>query len=192
MKPTVTVSLDNMNILYVGVDNPISISLYGIPAKNISATISSGTLSYVSPGNYNVKLSKLEKEVTISVTAKIDNREQHLGQFKYKTRNIPSPMLKVGNLSNKEVTKEELLKAGKIRVAFPNDFLFKVPQINVSDYTISVGDNEKTISGNTINSEAQSIIKSAIKGQRVTISNVKVTLPDGRIEILETAFKIKQ
>lgn len=190
-KPAAVVSLTNMNILYVGVENPVSISVPGIPAKDISATISSGTITSVGGGNYNVKLARLEREVTITVAAKIDNRVQRMGEFKYKTRKIPSPVLKVGNLSSKKVTKDELSNAGKIRATFPEDFVFKVPPLNVRGYTISVGANDKPISGNNINAEAQSIIKQARKGQRVMITDVEVRLPDGRSETLETAFRIK-
>lgn len=190
-KPAAVVSLTNMNILYVGVENPVSISVPGIPAKDISATISSGTITSVGGGNYKVKLSKLEREVIIAVSAKIDNRVQRMGEFKYKTRKIPSPVLKVGNLSSKKVTKDELSNAGKIRATFPEDFVFKVPPLTVKGYTISVGANDKPISGNTINPEAQSIIKQARKGQRVMITDVEVRLPDGRSETLETAFRIK-
>ena len=190
-KPAAVVSLTNMNILYVGVENPVSISVPGIPAKDISATISSGTITSIGGGHYNVKLARLEREVTITVSAKIDNRVQRMGEFKYKTRKIPSPVLKVGNLSSKKVTKDELSNAGKIRATFPEDFVFKVPPLNVRGYTISVGANDKPISGNTINAEAQSIIKQARKGQRVMITDVEVRLPDGRSETLETAFRIK-
>lgn len=190
-KPAAVVSLTNMNILYVGVENPVSISVPGIPAKDISATISSGTITSIGGGHYNVKLARLEREVTITVSAKIDNRVQRMGEFKYKTRKIPSPVLKVGNLSSKKVTKDELSNAGRIRATFPEDFVFKVPPLNVRGYTISVGANDKPISGNTINAEAQSIIKQARKGQRVMITDVEVRLPDGRSETLETAFRIK-
>ena len=190
-KPAAVVSLTNMNIFYVGVENPVSISVPGIPAKDITATISSGTISSVGGGNYTVKLSKLEREVTITVSAKIDNRVQRMGEFKYKTRKIPTPVLKVGSLSGKKVTKDELANAGKLRATFPEDFVFKVPPLNVRQYTIAVGANEKNISGNTINPEAQGIIKQAKKGQRVMITDVEVRLPDGRSETLETAFRIK-
>ena len=190
-KPAAVVSLTNMNIFYVGVDNPVSISVPGIPAKDITATISSGTITSSGGGNYTVKLSKLEREVTITVSAKIDNRVQRMGEFKYKTRKIPTPVLKVGSLSGKKVTKDELANAGKLRATFPEDFVFKVPPLTVRQYTIAVGANEKNISGNTINPEAQGIIKQAKKGQRVMITDVEVRLPDGRSETLETAFRIK-
>ncbi len=191
-KPAAVVSLTNMNILYVGVENPISISVPGIPSKDVSASISTGSITKAAgEGNYTIKISKLEREVTLSINAKIDNRVQKMGEFKYKTRKIPSPVLKVGNLSSKKVTKDELMNAGKIRATFPEDFVFKVPPLTVRSFTISVGANDKPITGNTINPEAQSIIKAARKGQRVMITDVDVKLPDGRTESLETAFRIK-
>lgn len=190
-KPAAVVSLTNMNIFYVGVENPVSISVPGIPAKDISATISSGTITSQGGGNYSVKLARLEREVTIVVSAKIDGQTRRMGEFKYKTRKIPTPVLKVGNLSSKKVTKDELANAGKLRATFPEDFVFKVPPLTVRQFTIAVGANEKNITGNTINPEAQSIIKQARKGQRVMITDVEVRLPDGRSETLESAFRIK-
>lgn len=185
------VQLTNMNILYVGVENPVSIYVPGLSNEDFTVAISSGTITPVWDGIYNVMISELEPVVTITVYAKDDNKPKPIGEYTYITRKIPSPVLKVGNLSSKKVTKDELSNAGIIKAVFPEDFVFNIPPLNVKGYTISVGANDKPIWGNIINAEAQSIIRQARKGQRVMISDVQVVLPDGRIETLETAFRIK-
>ena len=43
--PTATVSATMMNVLYAGIDNPISISVPGIPTQAVQATMSGGTLT---------------------------------------------------------------------------------------------------------------------------------------------------
>lgn len=55
-----------MNVLYVGVDNPISIAM---PRDSFSISISEGTLQDIGRGMYNVKVDK-PGEVSISVTSK--------------------------------------------------------------------------------------------------------------------------
>src|SRR5690606_9449026 len=55
--PTAVVSPDKMNVLYIGVDNPISVSVPGIPRESIRASISSGSLSGGN-GNYTARVSE--------------------------------------------------------------------------------------------------------------------------------------
>ena len=50
--PSATVSADLMNVLYAGYNNPISISIPGVPLTKVSASMSGGTLQPVGPGKY--------------------------------------------------------------------------------------------------------------------------------------------
>ncbi|MDE6370183.1 MAG: gliding motility protein GldM, partial [Duncaniella sp.] len=45
MEPTATVSATMMNVLYAGIDNPIAISVPGVPMNGVSATMTNGTLT---------------------------------------------------------------------------------------------------------------------------------------------------
>ena len=53
-EPTVLVSADNMNILYLGLDNPISIAACGITNDKLNVSITNGTITG-SNGRYIAK-----------------------------------------------------------------------------------------------------------------------------------------
>ena len=69
-----TVAADLMNVLYAGYANPISISVPGVPANAISASMSGG--SFVSKGNghFVATPSAVGRDVTIHVTARDKDR----------------------------------------------------------------------------------------------------------------------
>ena len=50
--PSATVSADLMNVLYAGYNNPISVSVPGVPVNKVQATMTGGTLQPVGPGRY--------------------------------------------------------------------------------------------------------------------------------------------
>lgn len=49
VEPTATVSATMMNVLYAGYDNPISISVPGVPAGQVQASIVSGNGTLTAP-----------------------------------------------------------------------------------------------------------------------------------------------
>ncbi|MCC6383619.1 MAG: gliding motility protein GldM, partial [Bacteroidia bacterium] len=75
-KPSTVISADKMNVLYIGVDNPMSISVPGVANENVVATITGGGGSLTKDpkaggGHYMAKVTT-QGEATISVTAKMD------------------------------------------------------------------------------------------------------------------------
>ena len=58
-KPVVTVSAVAMNVFYIGVDNPVSISVSGVPQDKIKATISEGTLTPKGDGMYIARFNRV-------------------------------------------------------------------------------------------------------------------------------------
>ena len=89
--PSATVSADLMNVLYAGYNNPISISVPGVPLNKISATMSGGTLQPVGPGRYIARPSKVGENVTFTVTSTNTGRPQQMGQFSFRVRKLPDP-----------------------------------------------------------------------------------------------------
>src|SRR5208283_1999231 len=58
-QPSVTVSADAMNVFYIGVDNPVSISAPGIPMEKLKPSITQGSLTPTGKGGgkYIVKVN---------------------------------------------------------------------------------------------------------------------------------------
>ena len=83
----------SVNMLYASYNNPISISVPGVPLNKIQASMSgSGTLQPVGPGKYIARPTKIGENVTITVTSTNTGRPQQMGQFTFRVRKLPDPM----------------------------------------------------------------------------------------------------
>ena len=89
--PSATVSADLMNVLYAGYNNPLSVSVPGVPLTKIQATMTGGTLQPVGPGKYIARPSAVGQNVTITVTSTNTGRAQQMGQFTFCVRRLPDP-----------------------------------------------------------------------------------------------------
>ena len=89
--PSATVSADLMNMLYAGYNNPISVSVPGVPLTKIQATMTGGTLQPVAPGRYIARPSTVGQDATITVTSTNTGRMQEMGRFTFRVRQLPDP-----------------------------------------------------------------------------------------------------
>ena len=89
--PSATVSADLMNVLYAGYNNPLSVSVPGVPLNKVQATMTGGTLQPVGPGKYIARPSAVGQNVTITVTSTNTGRPQQMGQFTFRVRRLPDP-----------------------------------------------------------------------------------------------------
>lgn len=194
--PTAVVSLTQMNVFYVGVDNPVSISVPMVDAKDISVSFDEpagqgwvkGTITpdpnAKGAGNYIVKVPN-QGRTMLSIYTKVDGKTQLAGKKEYRCKSIPIPTIEIGKLRGSGmISKEELIAAGRIRVRIP-DFDFQIPAIKVNSFVLE-GVNQQgeyrpiTVSGDRFDEEVITFIKRTRAGQRVTITDVRVSTPDGR------------
>jgi gliding motility-associated protein GldM len=90
-RPSAVVSPDKMNVFYMGVDNPVSVSAPGIPVEKIKVSVGGGSLSGAN-GSYNVKVSG-GSEATVTVSAEIEpGKSQVLGSTKFRIKKVPDPI----------------------------------------------------------------------------------------------------
>jgi len=89
--PSATVSADLMNMLYAGYNNPISVSVPGVPLNKIQASMTGGTLQPVGPGKYIARPAAVGQNATITVTSTNTGRAQQMGQFTFRVRKLPDP-----------------------------------------------------------------------------------------------------
>ena len=95
--PSAAVALDKMNVFYIGVPNPISVSAGGVAPSELSVSGSGGIK--LAPkggaGKYEVTATT-PGSVTISVSAKTKDGMKPQGTFKFRVKKIPDPVAKVG------------------------------------------------------------------------------------------------
>ena len=86
VEPSATVSADLMNMLYAGYNNPISVSVPGVPLNKVQASMTNGTLQAVGAGKYIARPSKIGQDAVITVTSTNTGRPQQMGQYKFRVR----------------------------------------------------------------------------------------------------------
>ncbi|HWD86507.1 MAG TPA: gliding motility protein GldM [Mucilaginibacter sp.] len=90
-RPSAVVSPDKMNVLYIGVPNPVSVSAPGVAKEKLKVSISGagGSLSG-SAGHYTAKVLSLG-EANVTVSGDVDGKTVVLGTTKFRVKRIPDP-----------------------------------------------------------------------------------------------------
>ena len=187
MEPMATISPTMMNVLYMGIDNPISISVPGVPMSAIQANMTNGTLTR-NGDTWIARPAQIGAEAVISVNATVDGRSQQVGSMTFRVRKLPDPTayiaLKDGHYKGapKRISKAALMEADKLGAALDDDIL------NVSYSVVSFSTVFFDQMGNAIpeNSDGASFsarqkeqFRRLKPGATFFISNVKAKGPDG-------------
>ena len=117
-KYTIAVSPTKLNVLYVGVDNPLNIAVAGVNAEDIIVTISQGTIVKTDT-NY---IARVTKQGTAEI--KIFKNTELLGTQNFRVKIIPDPIITVGenNLTGGYILKEKLMACEKLNTINNTDF----------------------------------------------------------------------
>jgi gliding motility-associated protein GldM len=186
-KPSLVVSATKMNVLYRGIENPIEVSVPGIPQDALTATISTGSLSKKPDGTYVANV-KTGSEAVVSVTADINGKKKSMGQFKFRLKSVPDPVAKFAGKTavDNTVQKSELTAALGV-IADLKDFVFdlKYP-IRSFDIAVTNGADVKILSSasNRLTPEQTELLRETRRNQTISIENIKATAPDGTIRKL--------
>ncbi|MBT8327519.1 MAG: gliding motility protein GldM, partial [Bacteroidia bacterium] len=98
-KPTATIAATEMNLLYKGIDNPMSISVPGFSAADINISAPGINLRSQGGGKYNAKVpGSTNGEITISASLKKGGKR--LGSQKFRVRSLPQPTAQLGGIPN--------------------------------------------------------------------------------------------
>jgi len=180
----VAVSADKMNVLYIGVDNPLTITA-GAGAEKVTASFSGGTVSKVSGSKYIAKPSSGETgEHTINVSVE----GKAVGKVMFRVKNLPNPAAYVGNLKVGMVSASSFKNMGGV-IAKLEDSEFDAP-FEVLGYQIGaqspdipfytpIQNNGPRWTGN-----AQALVEKLKPGALVVITGIQVKGPDGKIRTL--------
>lgn len=178
-----SIALDKMNVLYVGVDNPVSISTTGGGTEQQQVSISGGggVVKPLGGGHYIVRVNSVTDECFIAVSV----NGKTAGKSQFRTRTVPKAQAYVGGYESGANINAGAFVAQAGVGAGIKDFPFDL-KYSVTSFTISCDNDEGDIDeadcqGNTWSARAQALIKKDIKpGRTVTIDNIRVYGPDGR------------
>lgn len=181
--PGATVSADIMNVLYAGYDNPMSVSVPGVPTSQISLSMSgAGSLTPKGEGKYIAKPTQVGGEVTFTVSA----NNQQMGQFKFRVRKLPDPTAYIQNgddhFMGGKLSKQAIMAADHLGAAI-DDGLLNIP-FRVTGFVATFFDNmgnsvDEASSGASFTDRQKNIIRQLSRGKRFYIGKIKAVGPDG-------------
>jgi len=129
-RPSLVVSPTKMNVLYKGIENPVSISVPGMASENLSVSISGGnSIRKTGNGTYEVKISNSSpRKANISVTATLSSGEKrNMGSMEFRVKNLPKPYAKIGDIINTGRMNRNALKVQRVKAEYDPNFDFQLP-----------------------------------------------------------------
>lgn len=170
------VMLDKMNVFYIGVPNPVTISS-GTGWDKTHVSMSAGSLTPAgTPGKFIVKVSSIGK-TTINVNADGKN-----SSYDFRIKRIPDPVLKVGPSQGGRM-QSVIFKNQQFCRADLEGFDFDARFAVLSATVYFSGANFPSVQTASISGGSLSGISSqlarCIPGTSITFDNVKVKGPDG-------------
>ena len=165
-----TISADKMNVVYRGVDNPMTISFAGVPDNKVTA--SAPGLQKKGNGSYNMKPTAGGREVTINVTARLDDGSTSSDKKTFRIKEIPAPTGQFRGLSGAQKMSKSGVAKGTVKAVF-EDFDFDLP-LTVTQFDFKVpGQPTITVRGSRLDARAKNALNRAKRGQTVQILNIK-------------------
>lgn len=187
IEPAVTISPTMMNVLYAGIDNPISISAPGIPMTAIQASISNGSLTR-NGNQWVARATAIGQQATITVSATLNGSSRQLGSMTFRIRKLPDPTayMLVGNNQYKgtprRISKAALMGCSGVKAAL-DDGVLDIQYTVVTFKTIffdSMGNAiPETSAGASFSERQREQFKRLKPGARFFISEIKAKGPDG-------------
>lgn len=177
----VVVSPTKMNVLYIGVDNPMKISVPGVGAGDVSASLQgSGTLTKNSDGTYTANVTGVGK-CNVAVSAKIEGKVQPMGTEEFRIKRIPDPIPSLGGKLFGGNTQPGTIKSQSGLVAMLKDFDFDAKFSIVSFQMVysSKGEIFKAeTQGPMFNANMKQFLDRAKPKDIIFIDEIKVVGPD--------------
>jgi gliding motility-associated protein GldM len=178
-KPAVVISPTEMNVFYIGVDNPVEISAPGFSAEDLRPSFQGpGSIAQKGHGQYVVRVtSGAGTKCHIGVSAKkLDGSgSQNFPPQEFRIKAVPDPICYVLNKKgNIRVPKVQLQLAETVQARMEN-FDFNLPY-TVTAFTMIVSVNgvnkNFTASGEKFTTEMHGIMKVLPVGSTIVIADV--------------------
>ncbi len=202
VEPTATVSSDLMNMLYAGYDNPLSISVPGVPLNKVQATMTGGKLQPTGPGRYIARPTTVGQNVTITVSSTNTGYAQQMGQFTFRVRRLPEPAVYLpvkdgkGNTERYRggvINRTALMECNGIAAAIDDEILdipFRVKAFETVFFD-RMGNAVPMVSEGAAFSERQKeAFRKIARNRRFYISHITAVGPDGMERKLRTSMEV--
>jgi len=180
-RPSAVVSPDKMNVLYIGVPNPVSVSAPGVPKEALRVSISQGNL-VGSNGKYEAHVNTLGT-ATVNVSGELTKGKiSQLGSTLFRVKRIPDPKAQFAGKSG-GVTSAANIRAQDRIFAILENFEFDA-RFKVTRFTLVVVKPRQdaitySTTGNEFSAQMRTIMNTVTPGTTVVFQDIIAVGPDG-------------
>ncbi len=179
-RPSAVVSPTKMNVFYIGVPNPVSISAPGIPKESLRISMNGGSISG-SNGTYTVKVSSAGT-ARVNVAAEINGKIQNIGTQEFRIKRIPDPIPQFAGKTSGALSSVQI-KSQNTVYAKLNGFEFDAV-FNVTGFNLLIAKPRADVillkaSGNDLTPDMRKAMNTVAPGTRVIFDNIEAVGPDG-------------
>lgn len=184
-----SVSADAVKVLYIGLDNPLSVSGGNVGDEKVNVTLDNGELVKQGGGKYIARPRTAGKA---NVTLNIEGKAQ---AFEFRVKNVPDPVAKVGNNKGGQMGVNEFKAQFGVRADLEN-FVFEGVKFNVTGFTIVLtGANFPTLQYRQVKGDSfdsvRDLIEKAKQGTTVSIDEIKASGPGGTRTLAPIVFNLR-
>ncbi|MFN6176350.1 MAG: gliding motility protein GldM [Flavobacteriales bacterium] len=179
MAPLLVASPTKMNVLYRGVDNPIELSVPGVPAERVQASISTGRITRSGQGWVATGMTGNTAEVFATVTLP-DGSSRRVGPMRFRVKDLPAPMAFVAGKSalDTRIKRTELQAARAVFAKLPDSEFGAKYQVLRFRVIVERGSQpiDRHVTGAAFDTDLQTVFSKLRNSDRVIFEEIKARL----------------
>lgn len=187
--PAAVISATKMNVVYTGLDNPISVSVPGVPAKDVKVTCSmpQALTKTGEAGNYSLK-PELQNGVNV-ITIKAEVNGRVMGTTQYRIRNVPKPSLQLSSIENSGQVSVARARSIKTVNTVLRDFIFDGIRYSPQSWVLAYQQKNSQQAqiengrGTEISQAMKNSLANAKPGDKIILTNVTAVGPSGPVKV---------
>jgi len=189
---SVAVSADKMNVFYMGVDNPLTVSAAGVASSKVRVNITGSASRKSGSGSKFIVTGNSVGTAKVNVTAE----GKQLGSFDFRVKRIPDPVAMLGNSKGGTIA-SNVFKSQRGIYAKLESFDFEA-KCNIIGYEMVYvpkrADAVPSVNrGGPFTGTTKQLVQRARPGDIYYANNIKATCPGDKVSrpIGTMVFKIK-
>jgi len=180
-KTVTAIATTKMNVVYVGLDNPVTIAVSNVPSVKINVTASTGTITKVGEGQYTfqvtdtkgaVKIAKIYVSYPCGPWTCIDSQS-------FRILYMPKPELSFGSISGGQVvqvSKNEIIQTDSLYIKLDN-FLYDGIAYKVTRFELIIAAKGKPLftyksENQFLTTEMKNGLKTVNTSDRIIVTNI--------------------
>ena len=178
-EPSATLSNEDLNVVYRGIDNKFSVSVPGVATENVAVRVIGGS-ARKEGSRYMIQPSR-DDEINIGVWAKVEGKMRKMGGGAYRVKYLPDPkaFIQPSDPGAKPIRggfmSPGVLRTSALIASYGKDELIKA-KFRITSFTmLAKGISPLQVGGSRMNS---AFLEKLIKGDILMINNIRAEGPD--------------